>query len=233
MQRNSTSTYLHPLVTQKIKGKWPENSIQQTLTLCLAACKTKGRRSKSKEQLKVSCYIPKAPQKLSFSRLNRRFNRLSSPFFKHLNPNSISFFINSRISSRTKQNQNQQKHNPFSLRPFSRVKHNRKKKKQEKIKTSSKPHTIKPLTFVDRLDEGFDVAFLAENEGCGRAVVCIARKWIINWDSGGIIASVLQTPQAIEENFENVAPLSVDAVIQVGEYSTHSLRIWSRVCALM
>lgn len=96
--------------------------------------------------------------------------------------------------------------------------------KKQKNRTKNQCTIGTPSTFVDRLDKGFDVAFLAENEGNGREIH-IGRKGRINWDSSRIVASVFQTPQAIEEDSENVASLSVDAVVQVGEYSTHSLRI--------
>lgn len=43
----------------------------------------------------------------------------------------------------------------------------------------------------------------------------------INGDPGGIVASVLQTAEAIEQDLENEAPISVDIVIQIRENPTH------------
>lgn len=47
------------------------------------------------------------------------------------------------------------------------------------------------------------------------------RRGRINGDPSGIVASVLQTAEAIEQDLENEAPISVDIVIQIGENPTH------------
>lgn len=46
----------------------------------------------------------------------------------------------------------------------------------------------------------------------------------IDGNSGGIISSVLQTAEAVEEEFQNVAPLSVDVEIQIRENPAHNCR---------
>lgn len=43
----------------------------------------------------------------------------------------------------------------------------------------------------------------------------------INRDSGRIVASVLQTAEAIEQDLKNETPVSVDIIIQIRENPTH------------
>lgn len=73
-------------------------------------------------------------------------------------------------------------------------------------------------TLVDGFDEGLDVSLLAKNEG-GRQRVGIGG--MIDRNSGGIVASVLQAAETIEKHLKNITPLPVDIVIQVGKYPTH------------
>lgn len=73
---------------------------------------------------------------------------------------------------------------------------------------------------VDRFDEGFNVAFLSEDErrregGIGAIAARIDR------NSSGIIAPILEAAEAVEQHFQNVAPLSTDVEIQVGENPAH------------
>ena len=70
---------------------------------------------------------------------------------------------------------------------------------------------------VDGFDERFDVAFLAEDDRRER----IGGGESVDGDSGGVVAPVLEPPQAIEKDFEDVPPLSVNVVIQIREYATH------------
>lgn len=86
---------------------------------------------------------------------------------------------------------------------------------------------------MNRFDEGIDVAGLTKDEGRGReGVVAIGEigielrvRWLrIDGDSGGIVPSVLQTAEAIEQNLKNEPPVSVDIVIQIRENSTHLRR---------
>lgn len=44
----------------------------------------------------------------------------------------------------------------------------------------------------------------------------------VNRNAGGIIASVLQTAEAVEKHFQNVAPVSADIEIQVCKNPTHN-----------
>lgn len=43
----------------------------------------------------------------------------------------------------------------------------------------------------------------------------------VDRNAGGIIASVLQTAEAVEKHFQNVAPVSADIEIQVCKNPTH------------
>lgn len=72
-------------------------------------------------------------------------------------------------------------------------------------------------TLVDGFDERLDVSFLAENEG--RREI---RGGTIDGNSGGVVASVLQSPETIEKHLKDITPLSVNIVIQVRKYPTHS-----------
>lgn len=51
----------------------------------------------------------------------------------------------------------------------------------------------------------------------------MARERIVDCDSGGIVASVFETTEAIEEDLENVSSLFVRVEIQIREDSTHSV----------
>lgn len=85
-------------------------------------------------------------------------------------------------------------------------------------------------TFVDRLDERFDVPCLPKDERRERIGGGTVRKRRrrrqrqrgVDGDAGGVVAPVLEAPQAIEEDLEYVTPLSADVVIQIGEYAAHS-----------
>lgn len=79
-------------------------------------------------------------------------------------------------------------------------------------------------TFINGFNERFDVAFLAEDERRRKRNRSIST-WIsgarIDGNSGGIIASVLQTPQAIKQDLQNAASVTRDIVIQVSKDSAH------------
>ena len=46
---------------------------------------------------------------------------------------------------------------------------------------------------------------------------------VVDGNSSGIVASVLETTKAIEENLKNVPSFSVHVVIQIRKYPTHFL----------
>ena len=48
------------------------------------------------------------------------------------------------------------------------------------------------------------------------------REGIVDGDAGGIVATVLETTEAVEEDLENVLSLFVRVEIQIREYSAHS-----------
>lgn len=83
-------------------------------------------------------------------------------------------------------------------------------------------------TFVDRFDERFDVPCLPKDERRERIGGGTIRKRRrrrqrgVDGDAGGVVAPVLEAPQAIEEDLEYVTPLPADVVIQIGEYAAHS-----------
>ena len=69
---------------------------------------------------------------------------------------------------------------------------------------------------VDGFDEGFDVAILSEDERGERI------GGGVDGDSRGVVASVFETSETIEKDFDYVPSLSIHVVIQVREYPTHS-----------
>lgn len=75
-------------------------------------------------------------------------------------------------------------------------------------------------TLIDGFDERFDVSFLTENQRRRRKRE-LRRRGIVDCDACGIVSAVLQSPQAIEENLQDVLSLSVEVVIQIRKYSTH------------
>lgn len=77
-------------------------------------------------------------------------------------------------------------------------------------------------TLIDGFDERFDVSFLTENQRRRRKRE-LRRRGIVDCDACGIVSAVLQSPQAIEENLQDVLSLSVEVVIQIRKYSTHFL----------
>lgn len=70
-------------------------------------------------------------------------------------------------------------------------------------------------TLINRFDERFNVSFLTENKG--REI------GIVDRDACGIVSTVLQSAEAIEENLQDVSSVSVHVVIQIRKYSTHFL----------
>jgi hypothetical protein len=79
---------------------------------------------------------------------------------------------------------------------------------------------------VDGFDKGLDVSLAAEDERRRRDDGFVGGRWGIvvrvDGDAGWIVASVLQTPEAIEEHLQNVAPLLLHIEIQIRKYPTHS-----------
>lgn len=96
---------------------------------------------------------------------------------------------------------------------------------------------------INRFDEGLDVALLAEDERTrvqpngsrrlGYVGINVAddgrrgQQGGVDGDAGGIVATVLEAAEAMEEDLEDVTPLPVDVVIQVREYPTHCSVVYS------
>lgn len=69
----------------------------------------------------------------------------------------------------------------------------------------------KNATLVDRFNERLDVSLFAKDK----------RDRIVDWNASGIVATVLQATEAIEEDFQDVSSLSVHPEIQIRKYPAH------------
>lgn len=74
------------------------------------------------------------------------------------------------------------------------------------------------ITFVDRPNEGLDVALAPEQVRRRREGAAAAG---VYGNAGRVIAAVLEAAEAVEEDLQDEAPLSGDVEVQVGEYPTH------------
>lgn len=89
------------------------------------------------------------------------------------------------------------------------------------------------ITFVDRPNEGLDVALAPEQVRRRREGAAAAGDGAgVYGNAGGVIAAVLEAAEAVEEDLQDEAPLSGDVEVQVGEYPTHFSAIGNDLLSL-